>query len=166
MEPHPPLDEARFRRAMAQFATGVTVVTTALEGRLHGLTVNAFCSLSLDPPLTLVCIDQLSKSRHLIADSGFFAVNILSWQQQFLADRFAARAPLVNTAFDGVPYVTGATSAPILKGASAWADCRLLQTTVAGDHVIFVGNVIAADWDETQEPLLFYQSRFVRLRSP
>jgi len=166
MEPHPPLDEARFRRAMAQFATGVTVVTTAMEGRLYGLTVNAFCSLSLDPPLTLVCVDQLSRSQHLIGESGCFAVNILSWQQQFLADRFAGRAPLVNTAFDGVPYVTGATGAPILKGAAAWADCRLLQSTAAGDHVIFVGNVVAADWDETQEPLLFYQSRFARLRSP
>ena len=160
----PAVDEANFRRAMSCLATGVTVVTTSLEGKLYGVTVNAFCSVSLDPPLVLICIDQLSRSRHSIEESGIFAVNILSWQQQFAADRFAARAPLVDTAFTGIPYRKAVTGAPVLSGSLAWADCRLSQIVAAGDHAIFVGAVVAVGLDADQEPLLFHRSRFERLR--
>ena len=158
------MDEALFRQVMSHFASGVTVVTTRLGDTLRGLTVNAFCSLSLEPMLVLVCIDQVAQSRHLISGSGIFAVNILSWRQQFLADRFAGRALPVDDAFSDVPYNTAATGAPIVDGSLAWLDCRVVQSLPAGDHVIFVGEVEAAGLDESQEPLLYYQSRFSRLR--
>ena len=164
MQSYPPVDEASFREAMSRLATGVAVVTTSLEGKLYGVTVNAFCSVSLDPPLVLVCIDQLSRSRHLIAESHVFAVSILSWQQQFVADRFAARAPLVDTAFTGVPYSIAITGAPVLARSLAWADCQLSQSLTAGDHAILVGAVIAAGVAGDGEPLLFYSGRFERLR--
>lgn len=160
------LTQQLFRTVTGHFATGVTVVTTALEGRLHGITVSAFCPLSLEPLLVLVCIDQAAHSRHLIAESSIFAVNILTWQQQFLADRFAGRGPLVNTAFDGVPYTTASTGAPILKGVLAWADCRVTHTELLGDHVLFVGQAVDAGVERTQDPLLYFQSRFTHLPPP
>ena len=159
--------EQEFRIVMAQFATGVTVVTTALEGQLHGLTANAVTSVSLHPCLVLVCIDHDANSYRLISESGIFAVNILSWQQQILADRFAGRAPLVNASFDGVTYRAGSTGAPILEDALAWVECHLTQRVTAGDHDIFVGTAVAAGAavGEAQEPLLFYRSRYARLQS-
>ena len=156
-------DRQQFRNVMGRFATGVTVVTTALEGKLHGITVSSFCSVSLEPPLVLVCIDQTARSRPLIAESGIFAVNVLTWQQQFLADRFAGRGPLVNTTFDGVPYGAGTTGAPVLRDVAAWVDCRVTQTELVGDHIIFVGQVVDAGMDEALEPLLYFQGRFHRL---
>ena len=164
MQSYPSVDEPTFREAMRRLATGVAVVTTRLEGKLYGITVNAFCSVSLDPPLVLVCIDQLSRARSLIAESHVFAISILSWQQQFVADRFAARAPLVDTAFTGVPYRIAITGAPVLARSLAWADCQLSQTVPAGDHAIFVGAVVAVGVEADDEPLLFYNARFERLR--
>lgn len=164
MHAQPPVDEGAFRQAMSRFATGVTVVTTSVEGRLYGITVNAFCSVSLEPPLVLVCIDRLSRSCQLIAESGVFAVNVLAWEQQFVADRFAARAPLVDTAFTGAPYRLGVTGAPILSEATAWTDCRVSQTVNAGDHDIYVGSIEAVGIQEEGEPLLLYRGRFERLR--
>lgn len=163
MQSDPTVEEAAFRQAMSRFASGVTVVTTTLQDQLYGVTVNAFCSVSLAPPLVLVCIDRLSRSSHLIAESGIFAASILSWQQQFLADRFAARAPLVDTSFTGVPCRTAVTGAPVLEGSVGWVDCRVSRTVDAGDHVIFLGAVVAVGAEDEGEPLLFYRSRFERL---
>lgn len=166
MDEQPLIDVPRFRQVMSHLATGVTVVTTAQRGELHGLTVNAFCSVSLQPLLVLISIDELSRSCQLIAESGIFAVNVLGWQQQFLADRFSGRAPLVDTAFGGVPYFIAQTGAPVLKRSVGWLDCRVTERFVAGDHMLFLGVPIAGDVDETAEPLLFYQSRFSRLGRP
>lgn len=164
MEAYSPVDDTTFRQAMGRFATGVTVVTTMVGGKLHGVTVNAFCSVSLVPPLALVCIDRLSRSCQLISESGAFAVNMLSWQQQFLADRFAGRAPLVDASFTGVPYHVAATGAPVLSDAIAWADCRVIHTVPAGDHDVYIGSVLAVGAGEDAEPLLLYRGRFERLR--
>jgi flavin reductase (DIM6/NTAB) family NADH-FMN oxidoreductase RutF len=153
-----------FRQAMGRFGTGITVVTTSVDGGLYGLTVSAFCSVSLDPPLALVCIDHLSRSCQLLAESGVFAVNVLAWEQQFLADRFAARGPLVDTAFTGVPYHLARTGAPILSGAIAWADCRVTQTVPTGDHDVFIGSVLSVGVEEGGEPLLLYRGHFERLK--
>jgi len=164
MDAHPKVDETAFRQAMGRFATGVTVITTSVDGKLYGLTVNAFCSVSLEPPLVLVCIDRLSRSCQLLAESGMFAVSILAWKQQFLADRFAARAPLVDTAFTGVPYRLATTGAPVLAEAIAWADCRVSQTVPAGDHDVYIGSVLAVGVEEEGEALLLHRGRFERLR--
>src|SRR4051794_37681676 len=119
-----PLSEGEFRRLMGQFATGVTVVTTRRPGGYHGFTVNAFCSLSLNPLLVLISIDQLNQSLDYVREAGAFAVNILSRRQMFLADRFAGRAPLVAD-FNELPHEFGALDVPLLSEAVAWVECRL-----------------------------------------
>src|SRR3972149_6763835 len=107
-----PVDEQAIMRISALFAAGVTVVTTVHQGEIHGLTVSAYMTVSWDPSLVLVSIQTLNQTCDYIKDSGVFAVTILSDRQEFLSERFAGRAPLVNPRFDGVPYRVEATGAP------------------------------------------------------
>ncbi|HZU06861.1 MAG TPA: flavin reductase family protein [Chloroflexota bacterium] len=157
------VDPDVFRTVLAHLATGVAVVTTATPEGLHGLTVNAFCSVSLTPPLVLVCIDSLSRSAELIAASGYYGVSILSAQQAFLADRFAGRAPLINRRFDDAPYFTARTGAPLLRDCLAWLDCRVVANHAAGDHRLFLGMVEAAGEGTASAALVYYNRRYYRL---
>ncbi len=152
-----------FREALARFATGVAAVTTATPEGLHGVTVNAFCPVSTEPPLVLVCIDSLSRSADLLLESGFYGVSILSASQQFLADRFAGRGPLVNRRFDDAPYFTAATGAPLLRDALAWLDCRTVAVHEAGDHHVFVGEAQAAGSGDAGAALVYADRRYWRL---
>jgi flavin reductase (DIM6/NTAB) family NADH-FMN oxidoreductase RutF len=155
------VDPARFRRVVGRFATGVVVVTTLTDEGLHGLTANAFCSVSLEPLLVLVCVDKLARGHERLTQAGAFAISILSDRQEFLADRFAGRAPLINAHFDGAPYHQAVTGAPILDGCVAWLDCQLWATYDGGDHSIFVGEVVAAAEHHEVQPLLFIDSCYV-----
>ena len=159
------ITDATLRKMRGLFASGVTAVTTALDGKLHGVTVSAFTAVSLDPPLVLISLANETASRDMIAESGLFAVNILSDGQEFLSERFAARAPLVNEAFEGVPYHVKATGAPILEDSLAWYDCRVMATHDGGDHTLFIGQVEAIGLDEGRKPLLYFANRYVRLDS-
>jgi len=136
------VDERSLKRVAALFAAGVTVVTMRRAGGLHGLTLNAYLTVSWNPPLVLISIDNLSQSVDHIRDAGVFAVNFLSNRQEFLAERFAGRAPLVNTRFEGVPHRFGATGAPLLDNALGWLECRVEKTIEAGDHTLFLGRVV------------------------
>lgn len=157
--------DAAMRKMRGLFASGVTAVTTALEGRFRGLTVSAFTAVSLEPPLVLVALATEATSCEMIAESGILAVNILSEEQEFLSERFAARAPLVNDSFDGVPHHFEATGAPILEGCVAWYDCRVAATYVGGDHTLFVGRVEAIGLgDESRRPLLYFANRYAHLQ--
>jgi flavin reductase (DIM6/NTAB) family NADH-FMN oxidoreductase RutF len=160
-----PITDQALRKMRGLFASGVTVVTTAHEGQLRGITVSAFSAVSLDPPLVLICLANESESREWIAESGVFAVNILSDEQEFLSERFAARAPIVNVRFDGVPYHTALTGSPILDGAIAWYDCRVEAAHDGGDHTIFVGHVEAI-WSgaEGKQPLVYFANRYVGVK--
>jgi flavin reductase (DIM6/NTAB) family NADH-FMN oxidoreductase RutF len=159
-----PVDPAEFRRIMGQFATGVTVVTTRHGDSLHGMTVNAFCSLSLQPILVVVCIDKRARSHDLIVASGAFAVSILAHDQQTLSDRFAGRhgPELDDDRFRGVAFRSEATGAPILEHTLAWLDCRLRHSTDGGDHTIFVGEVAEAGASDG-EPLCFFRGQYARV---
>ncbi len=152
-----------FRDALARFATGVAVVTTATAEGLHGVTVNAFCPVSERPPLVLVCIDSLARSAEVLAEVGCYGVSILGGRQEFLADRFAGRGPLVNRRFDGAPYFTATTGAPLLHGCLAWLDCRIVASHAAGDHLIFVGQVEAAGAGDASSALVYADRRYWRL---
>ena len=154
------INDATMRKMRSLFASGVTVVTTALEGRLHGVTVSAFAAVSLDPPLVLIALANETTTREMIAESGIFAVNILSDELEFLSERFAARAPLVNETFEGVPHHIAATGAPILDKSLAWYDCRLEATHDGGDHTLFVGRVQAMGMDESRRPLVYFANRY------
>ena len=160
-----PLTDQSLRKLRGLFASGVTVVTTAQDGRLRGITVSAFSSLSLDPPLVLLCIVNEASTCDMITESGVFAVNILSDDQEFLAERFAARAPIVNERFEGVPYQTAVTGAPILEESIAWYDCRVEAKYDGGDHTIFVGRVAALGFGAaSRQPLLYFANRYAALK--
>lgn len=163
MEPHPSPDGGTFRRVMGQFVTGVTVVTTSAGGRLHGITVNSFCSVSINPLLVLVCIDRSSHSLPLIAESGVFAVNVLSHGQQDWANRFSGRGEPVPDDFADLPYRIAATGAPVLLHSLAWLDCRVANRFEGGDHEIVVGEAVGYDLGESQDPLLFYRGHYARV---
>ena len=155
-------DAEAFGRAVGRFAAGVTVVTTQSALGFRGITASSFSFVSLAPPLVLVCIVATSSFAPTIEEAGAFAINVLPEDDEFLADRFANRAPLVNATFSGVPYRASITGAPLLRAAIATFDCRLHAAYLGGDHRIFVGDVLAFT-EGDGEPLLAYRSRYARL---
>jgi flavin reductase (DIM6/NTAB) family NADH-FMN oxidoreductase RutF len=159
------VDVSAFRQAMGSFATGVTIVTVASgDGNMHGMTVNSFSSVSLDPMLVLVCLNETSRGADLIERTGTFAVNVLSAGQQDLSRRFADRhRPAGAAMFDGVPFEPGTTGCPVLADAAASFDCLLRQTYHAGDHLIALGEVVALVHRPQQEPLIFHSGTYKSL---
>ncbi len=156
-----------FRRALGVFATGVTVITTrgVDEDDLFGMTANAFSSVSLDPPLVLVCVMQGSAGSEMIARNGLFAVNVLAAEQEAISSFFARRdRPRGREAFREIPHGFAVTGAPILHGIVSHLDCRLAATHEAGDHVIFIGEVLALGVDDGARPLLFHGGRYSYVR--
>jgi len=136
------MDAALFRRTLGQFASGVTVVTTRdAEGRTLGLTVSAFCSVSLAPPLVLVSIDRRSDANRGLRESGLFAVSVLAEHQEHVSRRFAepGAVKLEGFAFEG-----GRLGLPLVPGALAQLECRVRSMHVEGDHTLWVGEVAAA----------------------
>ena len=132
-----------FRQVMGRFATGVTVVTTRSDKGLSGLTVNSFCSVSLDPLLVLVCVDLTSNTLSYIREGGIFAVNILTDQQEDFSRCFATSSEERYTYFCHASFHEAATGAPILDGSLAFIDTRVVAEYPGGDHVIFLGQVEA-----------------------
>jgi len=149
-----------FKQAVGSFATGVTVITARdARGGVHGFTANSFTSVSLDPPLVLVCLARRAPSLRGFSIGGPFAVNILATGQQELSGRFARPSP---DKFEGVDHVAGDNGAPLLAGCHAHLECRLEHWFHGGDHVILVGYVIRAEVADN-EPLLFHRSRYTQL---
>jgi len=146
-----------FRGALGAFATGVTIVTTRGEAHPYGMTANAFSSVSLDPPLVLVCVKSFSEGADLIRANGVFAVNILAAEQEPLSRYFASKdRPRGRDAFGDIPHRTAASGSPILDGAVGYLDCALHASHEAGDHVIFIGEVLALDFNNDTAPLVFH----------
>ena len=154
-----------FRKAMGSFPTGVTVVTVASgDGTMHGVTVNSFSSVSLDPMLVLVCLNETGRTVGLIERAGAFGVNVLSAGQRDVASWFANRnRPAGSAMFDGVPREPGVTGCPILADAAASFDCRLRQSYRAGDHLIVLGEVGALVHRPRLEPLIFHAGTYKSL---
>jgi flavin reductase (DIM6/NTAB) family NADH-FMN oxidoreductase RutF len=148
-------DADAFRSVVGRFATGVTVVTaTGPEGPV-GMTANAFCSLSLDPLLLLVCFDRRARTLPLVRASERFGVNVLASDQEHLARRFASKHEgkfdeVLHEVHDGVP---------VLDGAIAWVACDLAELLPGGDHMIGIGAVTAA-WEGEGDPLLWYRGAY------
>ncbi len=132
-----------FRKVMGHFTTGVTIVTTKSQGKLVGLTVNSFTSLSLNPPLVLVCVNSASHALPLFRESKIFAVNFLTAKQVDISRGFAVPSKERFKHFCHASYHVAATGAPILDGILAFVDTRLVAEYPGGDHVIFVGQVEA-----------------------
>jgi flavin reductase (DIM6/NTAB) family NADH-FMN oxidoreductase RutF len=148
-----------FRRVMGHWPTGVSVVTTRAEGEDAGLTVNAFLSISLHPPLVLVSLTRDATSTPLIDRSGRFAVNLLAWDQRALSERFAQAIPSEQK-FQGVPVHRGLRDVPLLDGAVAHLECRVRTAEDSEDHRLFIGAVERIGPIREVPPLLFYRSRY------
>jgi flavin reductase (DIM6/NTAB) family NADH-FMN oxidoreductase RutF len=162
-------DTRLLRQAFGTFATGVTVLTVGGH-EPHGMTANSFTTVSLRPPLVLVCIDR-GAVMHERMEHGSFAVSVLSSEQESVARFFAdVRRPLGAAQFDGVDHEPGPmTGAPLITGALAHFECELEQTVDSGDHTIFIGRLLTLGWrpapddvDATDEALLFVRGRFRR----
>jgi flavin reductase (DIM6/NTAB) family NADH-FMN oxidoreductase RutF len=144
---------------MARFPAGVVVVSALHEAGFRGLTATSFTAVSLEPPLVLVCLDRLAATRDAVAGSGKFAVSLLARSQEFMAERFAGRAPVVDPAWREIPHRLGAGGLPLIEGAAAWLECDLHETRAAGDHDVVIGLVTAAEVGEA-DPLLHWDRAF------
>lgn len=154
------LDPATYRTTLGRFASGITIITACdAEGRDVGMTVSAFSSLSLTPPLILICIDNAASVAPVLEHCETFAVNILADDQQELSRRFAKRE--LNR-FEGVPSTRGELGVALLDGALANLECRVSARQPGGDHTILIGEVKAANLREGH-PLLYYRGGYGRL---
>jgi flavin reductase (DIM6/NTAB) family NADH-FMN oxidoreductase RutF len=154
------LDPTTYRATLGRFASGITIITARdAEGRDVGMTVSAFSSLSLTPPLVLICIDNAASVAPVLEHCETFAVNILADDQEELSRRFAKRE--LNR-FEGVPVTRGELGVALLDGALANLECRVSARQPGGDHTILIGEVKAANLREG-EPLLYYRGAYRRL---
>lgn len=142
---------------MRHFPTGVTVVTSIKDGEPRGVTVNAFASVSAEPPMVLICINREARSYLYISTSRIFCVNVLAGEQRALAERFSGK--LRERQFDGVPFHTDATGAAVLDGTVAHLDCEVSQEHHAGTHSIFIGRVVSCG-ARPGSPLGYYDGSF------
>jgi flavin reductase len=152
------------RSMMARFATGVTVVAARHGPLLAGMTANAIASISINPPLMMASIGRKAESHVAIVGSHAFAVSVLSAEQEELATCFAQPTSAAKLQrFCDAPWREAETGSPILEGAIAYFDCRVVATHPGGDHSIFVGEIVEAGFEEGAEPLIWYGSRYRRL---
>jgi len=156
------VDRDSFRRTLGSWASGVTIVTSQHAGERMGMTVSAFSSVSLEPPLVLVCADKGSNTNALIHASRTFTVNVLGREQSALSSLFADKKREA-VRFDGLDCKTGATGCPRIPGALASLDCTVRDVVDAGDHFLYVGSVEAAAIDAEQEPLVYWRGGYQKL---
>ncbi len=155
------VSEEQFKSALSRFASGITVITTVDgSGAPVGLTVTAFSSVSLHPPLVLVCVDKSANSHPAIALKGHFVVNMLAEEQEQLSSLFASRS--VQNRFAHMPYRLNSNKIPVLDGCLASLECQVENIYEGGDHTIFVASVLDASTGEGK-PLLYFAGRYGRL---
>jgi flavin reductase (DIM6/NTAB) family NADH-FMN oxidoreductase RutF len=161
-----PPQQRRYREVIGHFATGVAVITAQGPGGLGGLTANALCSLSLDPLLLLVCLDNTARTLPIIRSAGRFAVNVLDHDQHGLSGVFASKRP-ESRKFDGVPHSLR-DGVPLLDEALAWLICELHEEHAGGDHTIGIGAVTEMGSRAGGRPLVWYRGRYgtIELEGP
>ncbi|HEY7165748.1 MAG TPA: flavin reductase family protein [Candidatus Binatia bacterium] len=154
------VDLQELRRVLGHFVTGVTVITTKdTTGAPFGLTANAFTSLSLNPPLVLICVDKGAQCYSCFADSNLFTVNFLGEHQEEISRRFATKGA---DKFAGLQWSPGPDGVAVLDGAIGYLECRIVQTYEGGDHTILVGEVLNAI-ATGERPLVFFKGKYHRL---
>ncbi len=155
----PPFDIRQFRNALGRFASGVTVVTTCYQGHAHGMTANAFVSVSLAPPLVLVSLDNRAYMHRVLPETGRYGVSILSEDQETFSNHFAGR----TVAGMHIPF-TERMGVPLLEGAMAWFVVQVVDAHPAGDHTLYIGQVEHFEARDDR-PLLFYAGKYQQLRA-
>lgn len=153
------LDPKEQRRILGRFATGVTVASTKVGDETWGMTANAVTSLSLYPPLVILCIQKDGQSHAKFKEGGCYALNILAADQQEISDRFAFKGP---KDFSDLDTKTAETGSPILNDSLGWVDCKLKEILPGGDHDIFIGEIVAGEASEDGEPLLYFGGKYAK----
>jgi flavin reductase len=157
-------DRRSLRAMMGRFATGVSVVAARHGPLLAGMTANAIASISVDPPLLLASVNQRNETHAAITESYAFAVSILAADQREIADCFAQPMTAAKLRrFCDAPWHEAETGSPVLDAAIAYFDCRLVASHPGGDHTLFIGEIVAAGYEEGVEPLVYFGSRYRRL---
>jgi flavin reductase (DIM6/NTAB) family NADH-FMN oxidoreductase RutF len=152
-----PVSADRFRHACGRFATGVTIASVLdSAGTPHGLTVNSFSSVSLEPPLLLICVGHAVTMIEAFRAASYFGISVLSERQREISERFARKG---YDRFNGTPWHAGESGVPLLDGALAEIECAVHHRFTAGDHDILVGEMVAARVHDG-EPLIYYASRY------
>lgn len=152
------------RAAMRRWATGVSIVTSRVEATAHGMTVNSFGSISLDPPLVTVTMNHNTRTQFLVEQSGIFAVTVLSMAQQSLAELFAGRVDDHGDRMAGLDTFSLVTGAPLLRGGLSFVDCRVVHSYPMKHATLYIGEVVAAETaSEALSPLVYYQRTFTGL---
>jgi len=159
-----PVDQATFRAAMGSFLTGVAVMTTHVDGVPHGMTASAIASVSLEPPLVLVCVERTALMADRVQQAGVFALSFLTEGQAALSNRFAVGdREEGESEFAGLATRTALTGARLLADATGTLDCRVHSIVDGGDHLVVIGEVVAADVD-SDVPLAYYRGGYGVLR--
>lgn len=157
------IDAATYRQIVGCFATGVTVVTTAVGGRLHGITANALTSVSLDPLLLLVCVDKAAHAHAEVERAGRFAVNVLSAEQEELSRLFATTGEPEEGRLRGAGFHLSPSGLPVLDGSLAYLECAVADRCQGGDHTVFIASVLEGAVLRDAPPLLYYRAAYRRL---
>jgi flavin reductase (DIM6/NTAB) family NADH-FMN oxidoreductase RutF len=145
-----------YKAALSKFAGGVTIVTVSAGGELHGMTATSFASVSLDPPLVLVCLERTTRTHSLVVRSGTFVVNVLADHQHSIARVFSQHG---LKRFDNLPHRLGPSNAPVLAGAIAWVECSVYRIDDGGDHEIVIGEVLECG-TRPGRPLLYWDRAY------
>jgi len=154
--------EDRFREVMRRYPTGVTVVTSYIDGSPHGLTVNAFTSISIKPPLVGVFITRGTTGYRAIRETGAYAVNILKYDQEAIARRFSEEPP--DRRFIGIGWYRSKTlGLPAIEGALAYIEAKVSGESDIADHTLFIGEVVDAEISSDSEPLVYYMRGYRRI---
>lgn len=148
---------------MAHLPAGVVVISTRIDDEYRGLTASSLVSISLDPPMVSVGLERESATRAAVLETKAFNVNLLTRSQEFVADRFAGRAPAIDAHWRDLPHHLGANGIPLLEGCAAWLECRLARVHPAGDHDLCLGEVTAAAIGRG-DPLVLWDRTFWTLR--
>lgn len=153
----------RFKETLGSWASGVSVVTTREDDLLYGLTVSSFASVSLEPALVSICISNGNRAAGMIEGSGWFAVSVLSADQEDASNYFARRGREPTEGFVEIDGAWTQSGLPIVQGSIAWVVCDVHQAVLAGDHTLFIGSVRDAGSDPDLEPLLYWRRGYRRL---
>jgi flavin reductase (DIM6/NTAB) family NADH-FMN oxidoreductase RutF len=153
------MPERAFLDVLARVPAGVVLVSTRSGDEYKAMTASSLVSISLEPPLVLVGLERESATRAVILESRAFNVSVLTHSQEFIADRFAGRAPAVDPKWHTLPHRLGKNGIPLLEGAAAWLECRVTDTHRAGDHDVCIGEVEAAEVG-SGDPLVLWDRHF------
>lgn len=157
------IDSTALRRALGQFATGITIVSVLGPDGPHGMTANSFTSVSLDPPLLLVSVDLRRRAHPLLAQAYRWTVSVLSAEQRALSDRFASSKLPLHNQFEGVPHRLTPDGIPLIEGALAQFVCRRYAQYPGGDHTLFLGLIEQLDYVADAPPLLYFNGHYHEL---